>query len=142
MKGQKHEKLLDFDNVIESLSPNERAIIPHLKEKSIEEIDKNTGLGKTSVLRALEFLSNKNIVKLSSEQEKILELGVNGILYLKNGLPERKLISIIGEKNSISLQDAKKLSGLNDNEFKAALGALKKKALINLINGNIILAGS
>ncbi|MDD5192233.1 MAG: phenylalanine--tRNA ligase subunit alpha, partial [Candidatus Nanoarchaeia archaeon] len=54
----------------------------------------------------------------------------------------RKLISIIGEKNSISLQDAKKLSGLNDNEFKAALGALKKKALKNLINGNIILAGS
>jgi len=132
----------DIDNIMESLSPNERAIIPYLKEKSIEDIDKKIGLGKTAILRALEFLSNKKIIEIKQEQEKIIELGINGINYLKKGLPERKLIHVLAEKNSVSLQDAKKLSELNDNEFKAALGVLRKKALINLINQNIILTGS
>lgn len=132
----------DIQKIIESLSPNEREIIPYLKKETIEDIDKKIELGKTAILRALEFLSNKNAVKLSSKQEKVIELGVNGINYLKKGLPERRLINIISEKTSISLQDAKKLSGLNDNEFKAALGVLRKKALINLINQNIILIGS
>ena len=37
------------------------------------------------------------------------------------------------------LQDAQKESGLSDDEFKASIGALKKKALIELKNGKIIL---
>ncbi|MEK6935196.1 MAG: phenylalanine--tRNA ligase subunit alpha [Nanoarchaeota archaeon] len=132
----------DTQNLIESLSPNERAIFSFLKEKTIEEIDKKTKLGKTAILRALEFLSNKTIVKLESRQEKTVELGLNGLLYARQGLPERRLINLISEKKSLSLQQAKQLSGLNDNEFKAALGALKKRALINLVNGNILSSGN
>jgi len=131
----------NIKEIIESLSPNERAIIPYLKEKTLDKIDKQTDLNKTAILRALEFLSNKKIVELSSKQEKIIELGVNGLNYVKKGLPERILINIIAEKTSIPILEAQKLSGLNDKEFKAALGALKKKALINLINKNIILTG-
>jgi len=145
LKGQKSkisEKPLGvLDKIIESLSPNERAIIPYLKEKTPENISKKTDLDKTSILRALEFLSNKQILTLKAKQEKIIELGINGLRYVKEGLPERKLINLIAEKNSLPLQEAKKQSKLNDNEFKAALGALKKKALINLINKNIILSG-
>jgi phenylalanyl-tRNA synthetase alpha chain len=136
------EEPIDIQKVIDSLSPNEKKVIPYLKEPSMESIDQKTKLGKTAILRSLEFLSNKNIVKLSSKQAQIIELGVNGLLYLKQGLPERRLSNIMAEKNSVSLEEAKKLSGLNDNEFKAALGALKKKALINLINGNILLQGN
>jgi len=135
------EKQGDIQRIVESLSPNEREIIPFLNEKTLSNIDKKTELGETAILRALEFLSNKKIIEIKQEQEKIIELGINGINYLKNGLPERKLINIISEKAPFSLQDAKKLSELNDNEFKAALGVLKNKALINLINGNIILQG-
>ncbi len=132
----------ELQEVIESLSPNERAIIPYLNEGSLEGINEKVDLNKTAILRALEFLSNKKIVKLTAKEEKIIELGINGLLYVKQGLPERKLINIIAEKNSVSLMEAKKQSGLNDNEFKAALGVLKKKALINLVNGKIILAGN
>jgi len=131
----------NIQNIIESLSPNERKIIPYLKQDSLDKINREIeDLDKTAILRALEFLSNKKIVKLDSKQEKIIELGINGLRYIKEGLPERKLINLIAEKNSIQLQEAKKQSKLSDNEFKAALGALKKKALINLINQNIILA--
>ena len=80
------------------------------------------------------LVGNKGIIKMSSTQEHIVELGVNGLLYVKQGLPERRLANLISEKNSVSLKDAVKQSGLNENEFKAALGVLKKKAAINLIN--------
>jgi len=132
----------NIQKTIESLSPNERAIIPYLNEKTLENIDKQIDIGKTAILRALEFLSNKQAVEIKQKQEKIIELGINGLRYKEKGLPERILINLIAEKTSVKLQEAKKQSNLNDNEFKAALGALKKKALINLINGNIILQGN
>src|SRR4030042_6631849 len=115
------EKQGNIQELIESLSPNERAIIPFLSEKTLSNIDEKIKLGKTAILRALEFLSNKKIIEIKQEQEKIIELGINGINYIKNGLPERRLINLIAEKAPFSLQDAKKLSELNDNEFKAAL---------------------
>lgn len=134
-KGKKQ----DLKKIIESLSPNERAIIPHLKEGSLDKIDEKTDLTKVMILRALEFLSNKNLVKLKQSEERIIELGVNGLLYVKQGLPERRLANLLSEKKSVSIKQAQEQTKLNDNEFKAALGALKKKALINLVNGNIIL---
>jgi len=124
--------------ILESLSPNEIKILPHLKE-NIEKIIKETGLDKTAVLRALEFLKNKKIIKLSQEVKKFIDLDVNGVLYKKKGLPERVLLNILSEKSPLALEEAKRLSSLNDNEFKAALGALKKKALLNLVNGKLIL---
>jgi phenylalanyl-tRNA synthetase alpha chain len=91
------------------------------------------------VIRSLEYLQNKNLIKLSYVKSKIVELDVNGALYLKKGLPERRLLSILNEKHIIPLQDAQKESELSDDEFKASIGALKKKALIDLKNGKIIL---
>ena len=137
------EKEQDIQKLVESLSPNERTIMPFLKELSLDKIAKKVpDLNKAGILRSLEFLSNKNIVKLSSKEKKSVELGVNGLLYIKQGLPERRLANLVSEKTPISLENAQKQSKLNDNEFKAALGALKKKALINLINGNLILTGN
>jgi len=125
--------------LIESLSPNERKIIPYLNE-SVNEICKNSNLDKISVVRSLEYLQNKKIIELSHEKKKIVEIGVNGALYRKKGLPERRLLNLIGEKKIISLQDAQKESKLSNDEFKASLGALKKKAIIELKNGKIVLS--
>lgn len=135
------EKEDEIQGIAESLSPNERAVIPHLKEKSVDKIAEKTGLSKAAVLRSLEFLGNKGIIKMRFSSKKIVELGINGILYKQKGLPERRLISVIKEKKTISLKDAQTQSRLSDNEFRAALGALKKKALVNLVNGKIMLGG-
>jgi phenylalanyl-tRNA synthetase alpha chain len=129
---------MNIQKLIESLSPNEKKILPHLGEK-INEICKKSNLDKTSVTRALEYLQNKGIVKLSYSKKRIVELDINGALYLKKGLPERKLLHLLNEKHIIPLQEAQKESELSDDEFKASLGALKKKALIELKNGKIIL---
>jgi len=128
-------------NITESLSPNERAIFPYLNEE-IGKITEKTKLPYEAVLRALEFLSNKSIIELEIKAKKIIELGVNGVLYKQKGLPERILLNLIGEKNHLTLQEAQKLSNLSENEFKASLGALKKRAIINLANGKIALSAT
>jgi len=71
-----------MEKLIESLSPNEIKILPYLEEE-ISEICKKSNLDKTSVLRSLEYLQNKNIVKISFNKKKIIEIGVNGALYKK-----------------------------------------------------------
>lgn len=139
MEKEEHKK--QINELIESLSPNERKILPYLKEASLDVIAKKAELDEVAVMRALEFLSNKEILKIQHSQKKIAELGINGVLYKKKGLPERRLISIIAEKKAISLSEAQKKADLTDNEFKAAIGALKKKALINVVNEKLMLSG-
>jgi len=97
-------------------------------------------LEETAVMRALQFLENKKIVNLTSEKKKIVDLGDNGVVYLKNELPERRLLNLLAEKKEIKLED--KPGKLSDNEFKAAIGALKKKAMIETKEGKIILVAT
>jgi len=130
---------MSIKNIIESLSPHERKILSHLGSKNITEICRKSNLDKVSVIRALEYLQNKKVISLSSKKKKIVEIGVNGALYKKNSLPERRLLNILNEKRILNFQEAQKQSSLSNEEFKAAIGALKKKALIEIKNGKIIL---
>jgi len=130
---------MDIKKIIESLNPHERKILPYLEEK-IEDICKKSNLDKTSVIRALEYLQNKNIINLLHEKKKIVEIGVNGALYRKKELPERRLLNILREKRILNLKDAQKLASLSNDEFKASIGALKKKAFIELKNRKLILS--
>src|SRR3972149_3152211 len=129
----------NIERILEALSPNERKILPHLESGSLAEICKKSNLDKVSVIRALEYLKNKKIVSLSAKQRKIVDVGVNGALYRKKGLPERRLLALLEDKRIIKLEDAEKQSNLSAEEFKASLGALKKKTFIELKNGKIIL---
>ncbi|MCK4553326.1 hypothetical protein KAT80_03920, partial [Candidatus Pacearchaeota archaeon] len=128
---------MNMQKLIESLSPNEIKILPYLEE-NISEICKKSNLDKTSVLRSLEYLQNKNIVKISFKKKKIIEIGINGALYKKKALPERRLLNLLDEKKILKLQEAQKQSSLSNDEFKASIGALKKKAFIELKNQRII----
>ena len=129
---------MNIKKILESLSPNERKILPYIEKEGITNICKKSNLDKTSVLRALEYLQNKKILNLSYKKNKIVEIGVNGALYKNKGLPERRLLNLLNEKRILKLQEAQKLSKLSDDEFKASIGALKKKAMIELKNGKII----
>src|SRR3989344_1302553 len=133
--------MAEIQKIIESLSPLERKIIPFLN-LSLEEIKEKTKLDQTSLMRALKFLENKNIISLNYKKKKIIELGTNGIYYRKNHLPERKLITLVEENNHIQLQEAKKQSKLSENEFKVSLGVLKNKSLIEIKNGKLSINAS
>ncbi len=124
---------------IEKLSPLELKVIPYLN-LPINEIVSESGLDKTSVLRALKFLECKSLLKISAEKTRTIDLGINGVFYKKNHLPERVLLNVLEKSNRVSLEEAKKFSKLSDNEFKVSLGVLKSKAFIELKDGKIILS--
>ncbi|MFZ5955424.1 MAG: phenylalanine--tRNA ligase subunit alpha [Nanoarchaeota archaeon] len=127
--------------IIESLSPIERKILPNLAlefENSIQII-KKSNIDSTTVFRALEFLKAKNLVELEIKIKKIVSAGVNGIYYQKKSLPERKLLNELREKRFIPFNEVGKACSLNDDEAKAAIGVLKKKAFIEISSGRIIL---
>lgn len=131
----------NIQKIIESLSPIERKILPHL-DRDINKICAKSSLDRVSVTRALGYLKNKGLINLKSSKEAIIEIGVNGALYKKKGLPERRLLRLLDEKKYLFLQDAKKFSSLSDDEFKASIGALKKKAFAEVSGGKITLIAS
>lgn len=128
----------DMEKIIETLSPLEIKVIPFLNS-SIKEIMKKSALDKVSVLRALKFLENKELLNLTQAKKEVVNLGVNGIYYKKNHLPERNLLLLLSSKTIIPLDEAKSLSKLSENEFKVSLGVLKRKALIEIKSGKIFL---
>ena len=130
---------MNIEKIIDSLSPNERKILPHIKEK-ISEICKKSNLDKVSVLRAFEYLKNKKLVALSYAKKRIVEIGTNGALYRKKGLPERRLLNLLNEKRIVNLIDAQKQTSLSNDEFKASLGVLKDKSMVEIKNGKLILS--
>jgi len=67
-------KEVNMNEIIESLSPNERRILPFIEGNKIAEICKKSNLDKTSVLRALEYMQNKKILELVIEKKKIVEI--------------------------------------------------------------------
>lgn len=119
-------------DLLESLSPLERKVLKALKDhKKLLEIQASSKLSETEVLRSLQFLQNKNIVKLNKNESDIILLDKNGLIYSKNKLPERRFLEVI--KNSpLSLDEIRKKSGLNDDELKISLGVLKGKLAIQL----------
>ena len=131
------DKERDLEELLLSLSPLERTILPLLCLGNVEKISHEANLNLTSVKRALQFLSNKEIVKLSKYKRKFVKTDTNGILYLKKGLPERRLLALLLEVKKISLADAKKRSGLTENEFTIAIGVLKQKGFLIIVSGNI-----
>ncbi len=126
--------------ILESLSPNERKILPHLDEKDIGKICKKSNLDMVSVTRALSYLENKKILSLSYVHKKIVGIGVNGALYRKKELPERRLLNLLNEKRILELKSIGKESGLSDDESKASFGILKRKGFLEIKNDKVILS--
>jgi phenylalanyl-tRNA synthetase alpha chain len=127
------------DETILELSPIEKAILPHLHLKDIKKIAEESKQPEVGVKRALEFLSNKDLVKTEQTSKKVVVLGDNGLLYIKNELPERRLLNFLSKNKKISLNDAREKSKLSNDEFSIALGMLKGKAFISMEANTIIL---
>src|SRR3989344_141280 len=121
----------NIQKVISSLHPLERKVLPVLAQnKDISSIQSITRLQEVEIMRALHWLENKNILKISTSTKDIIELDKNGRLYLQKGLPERRFLESLDIP--LTLDEIKKKAELNDDELRISIGRLKKKSLIIL----------
>lgn len=121
--------------LITYLHPYERQILPILdKSSSVEEITKISKLQEVEVMRALQWLSNKNVVKIHTQDYDVLSITPKSQSYVKDGLPETQFLKAI-EKKGLTFQDMQKK--INKEEFNVCLGMLKKEKAIEIDKGII-----
>ncbi|MFA5176047.1 MAG: phenylalanine--tRNA ligase subunit alpha [Candidatus Nanoarchaeia archaeon] len=131
----------EVNNLIESLNPLERKVLPTLKEnKFIPKIIADSNLSETEVMRALQLLENKDIIKINTKEKEIIVFDENGLKYSEEKLPERRILNLIkGKLNYQELREKAKKNGLNDEEIQVSIGILKGKAAINFSGKDISL---
>ncbi|MBW2983301.1 hypothetical protein KY327_03275, partial [Candidatus Woesearchaeota archaeon] len=115
----------------DSLHGLERKILPLLKHhSSLQELVEKSGLQEVEVKRALQWLSNKGLADVKEEEEDYIELDENGHKYKDEGLPERRALKTLskGPKNTDELTK----EGLAKDELNIVIGALKKKAAVDI----------
>lgn len=126
---------MDIKKLTQTLHPLERKVLPLLdKLNSVKEIASSTKLQKVEVMRALQWLQNKDIINLNEELKEIAVLDENGRKYIEKGLPEKKFLQTIKNKE-LSLEEIKTASGLSKEELNLSLGLLKSKAAIEIKRG-------
>jgi phenylalanyl-tRNA synthetase alpha chain len=126
----------EIKKILSCLHPLERKVVPFLNNsKTLSEIEINTKLSQVEVMRALQWLENKNLLKLEAKVEEIIQLDENGLKYL-NGLPEKKVIISI-KNGASSVTGIIKDTHLSSQEVGVSIGLLKEKNAIT-VNNSII----
>ena len=92
---------MELKTLIQTLHPLERQVLPFLKEsKTLTSLIQKSNLKEVEVMRALQWLENKEILKLTKKTTEIISIDKNGEIYLKKGLPERIFLNFIGTMRS------------------------------------------
>ncbi len=129
----------ETESMVAKLHPLERVVLPILKsEKELSAITKKSKLQETEVMRALQWLENKKILSINTEKKTVVNLDKNGLLYKKEGLPERAFLNALSEEFK-GLNVITKKSRLSREEVTACLGQLKRKLALDIQKENDML---
>ena len=124
----------EIRELAETLHPYERKILPFLKDnKSLKQLVKVSKMQEIEVMRALQWLENKNILSIKKELKEIISLGKNGKLYLEKSLPEKRFLKAI--EGTIHIDKIKEKAGLEKDEINVCLGLLRRKTAIEIQEG-------
>lgn len=124
----------DLNKLIQTLHPLEREVVPVLENKiDVSGIMKKTGLTEVEVMRALQWLENKGVIKTEQDVKEIINLDKNGALYVMEGLPEKRFLKALTEEQEQTLDEVRERGHLTKEEVDVCLGLLKKKSAIEIL---------
>ena len=121
---------MDSAKIIAKLHPLERVVLPALRDHTeLSAIAKATKLSEVEVTRALQWLENKQLLKIHSKKIERVSLDKNGKLYKHHGVPEKAFLGALSNEFK-GLNIITKKSKLSREEVNACLGLLKRKNAI------------
>ena len=124
---------MEIDKVKAGLHPLERKVLPFLASFSaLVDIIKESGLKDVEVMRAVQWLSNKEVLILHEEVKEFIELGSNGKAYKESGLPEKRFLKALLESPK---KDSEIRKIIDPDEFGFCMGILKKNSTIIIDKG-------
>ncbi|MCX6710179.1 MAG: phenylalanine--tRNA ligase subunit alpha [Candidatus Woesearchaeota archaeon] len=123
---------MNISDIIDGLHPYERKAIMAMKDATgFNDILAKSGLKDIQLMRAIQWLQNKNLVIVKEEIKELIAPDSNGKIYLKAGLPEKRfLLAIKGGPANISALKSK--INLSSQEIEVCIGLLRKKLAINI----------
>ena len=120
----------DHEKLIATLHPLERQVLPYLVDNiTVQHLHEKTGMQSVEIIRALQWLSNKQVLVLQKDTQQFLHLGSNGQFYLTQGLPERRFLDAL-QAGPLSLAAVSKQAQLNADEVNVCVGRLKQLGAI------------
>ena len=123
---------MNLTKLVQSLHPLERKVLPVLdKHATVPGICAATGLKEVEVVRALQWLENRKAVRVDTTATEVVTLDKNGELYRTQGLPERRFLQALGDKELVLERVADKAK-LSRDELNICLGLLRRKALVHI----------
>lgn len=120
----------DISKIIDELSKYEKILLKDLEENEHilpEEIAEKESLNIKSVMSAAGSLSAKNIITVNKDVQVNIKLTNNGKDFAEKGLPERRVLSVLGHENEIPMGELAQKSGLDKKDVNIALGWLNRK---------------
>jgi len=121
---------MEIEKIIDSLHIYERKVLLTLKETNkFEEIAAKTKLQKVEVMRGLQWLQNKKLIRVNKKLQEQIDLDENGLKYRANGLPERNFLGQVKHPTPLDII-AKRTN--NKQEFSISLGILRSKGAIEI----------
>lgn len=88
------------ESVASELHENERKIISLLKDRgelTVDQLVDETGLSRDAIERACDWSETKGIISVSQKKRREFRLTEEGRQYAREGLPEKRLLQIVGD---------------------------------------------
>ncbi len=120
----------DIEKTTSELNIYEKKLLKELEanpDATPEEIAENTGMNIKSVMSAAGSLASKDIIEMHKEVEETYSLTDDGLKYAEEGLPERKILDVLADKSSVSMDELTDEAGIDKKETGIALGWLRRK---------------
>jgi phenylalanyl-tRNA synthetase alpha chain len=136
-------------DLIKRLHPLEHECLQtfqEIKKDSLtaHEIDEHSEvLDLNKANRAINWLKEKNILEVESAKKETYFLTKQGETALSEGIPEKKLLKwLLENEEQVKIQDLGNKANLDEKEYKAAFGILKKHKYIDIDKGIIKITNS
>ncbi len=110
--------------------------LAELKKAREEELVKKTRMPLASVSRAAAWLEEKGLVRIDVKKKEKITLGSEGLKYYNNGLPERRILEAVKEKEKSIKELAKELG---EETVKIGTVWLRKLNAVRIEKGILIL---
>jgi phenylalanyl-tRNA synthetase alpha chain len=113
--------------LIAQLHEYEKKVLPLLKTYTTQtQLEQQTKLAPVQIMRALQWLSQKNLITLSYKKIEYIDIDYNGLTYKKSGFPEKIFLRTIADQKVYSLKDISLASNLSSQEVGVCMGLLKQ----------------
>ena len=121
---------MNIEKLAQQLHPLERKVVPFLARfSSFNDLVSQSNMKDVEVMRALQWLENKGVLKINEKVVELVELSKNGEKYKKDGLPEKRFLEVL-KSNALTMVQISDKAKLSKEELNACLGSLRRKAAV------------